>query len=401
MKSVKRFDSSVIVKRFDSHPIGKNVKETSQGFLVIPAFTARTGIQNYKTSDGKTLREYRPESEVFSSGSMESLRTAVVTDGHPKEMVNPDNAKDLSVGFTNGIVTKEVIDESAESFLGTHIVVTHRDAIEAIKAGKAELSNGYTVDLEFTPGEYNGQKYDAIQHNIINNHIAIVWNARGGKHVALKLDHNDGILITEQQGDQMKITINGKEFEVSDEIGKAILDEQKASSAKFDTEKNRADKLDTVIAELKTTNVKLVAKTDSLESDLEKTKKAVAPVTNVDEAVKARMAIIETGKKLLDSKTVENINDMSNLEIKKAVIKVDSPKIDEKKLENETYVDARFDTIAEKFDSAAKQGKKIGETVIENRENENKTEYRTPDQIRKDATNEAEKRSLEPINNKK
>ena len=51
------------------------------------------------------------------------------------------------------------------------------------------------MDLEFTPGEYNGQKYDAIQKNITNNHIAIVWKGRAGKNASLRLDENDAILL--------------------------------------------------------------------------------------------------------------------------------------------------------------------------------------------------------------
>ena len=155
------------VKRFDNHKIGKNVTETAQGFLVIPAFTARTGIQFYKDEKGNLLREFRPEKEVFSESSMTSLRTAVVTDGHPKKMVDPDNVKNLMVGFPNGVVSKETVDGQKEKFLATGLVITHRDAIEAIKAGKAEISNGYNVDLEFTPGEHDGQKFDAVQRNIV------------------------------------------------------------------------------------------------------------------------------------------------------------------------------------------------------------------------------------------
>ena len=96
------------VKRLDltDLELGKNVKKTPQGFLVIPAYTARTGIQTYIMEDGSILNEFRPEDEVFSEKSMSSLRTAAVTNGHPEEMVNPDNAKELMLGHTSGVIEK-------------------------------------------------------------------------------------------------------------------------------------------------------------------------------------------------------------------------------------------------------------------------------------------------------
>ena len=63
-----RFDRQVI--KTDS------VVTTPQGFLEITAVTARTGVQKYLRKDGSILREFRPESEVFSIESMNALRTS-------------------------------------------------------------------------------------------------------------------------------------------------------------------------------------------------------------------------------------------------------------------------------------------------------------------------------------
>lgn len=50
----------------------------------------------------------------------------------------------------------------------------------AIENGKRDLSMGYRCRYELTPGEYQGQHYDAVQRDIIFNHIALVDEGRMG-----------------------------------------------------------------------------------------------------------------------------------------------------------------------------------------------------------------------------
>lgn len=379
------------VSRFDFKHIGKNVKTTPQGFLVIPAYTARTGIQEYKLEDGKTLREMRTEDEVFSEVSMSSLRTAAVTNKHPVKMVNPQNAKELVVGHTDGTVEK--VEDGGEYFLKTNLVITHDEAIQAIKQGRLALSNGYTVDLDFTPGEHRGQKFDALQRNIVNNHIALVDVARGGPKVRLRLDSKDAIIISENSnlGEKtMKIKVDGKEFEVADELGQAIKNEQEKTKT-LKEKADSAENLEKENADLKKSNESLEAKKDSLESDLEKAKKerTDSAITDeqIKEAVKARISVLEVGKKMLDGETVSKLDDMSDEDIKKAVIKADSPKVDESKLEKTSYVDARFDHICENLETVSSKKQNLGEKIAQNREDSNgdeKEDYKTAEQIRQE-----------------
>lgn len=51
-----------------------------------------------------------------------------------------------------------------------------------------ELSLGYDLVLDETPGEWNGQPYDAIQTEIVINHLAIVREARAGEQARLNID---------------------------------------------------------------------------------------------------------------------------------------------------------------------------------------------------------------------
>lgn len=391
-----RFDNIQLV-------LGKNVQETAQGFLKIPAYTARTGIQSYRMDDGRVIKEYRPEDEVFSQTSVESLATAAVTDGHPSEMVNPDNAKELVVGYPFGGIRKE--DDGNEKYLATDLIITHRSAIDAIKQGKAQLSNGYHVDLDFTPGEYKNDRYDAIQKNIVNNHIAIVWRARGGEKVRLRLDSGQGILVTdekeqpEKESKTMKIKIGDKEYEMSDEAGKAVQDMMAKHKKDMDGMKEKKDTLETEVEVLKTQKSNLVAKVDSVESDLEKakTEKQEIPAEKMDAAVKERVSVLDAGKKMLSKEEVEKIDSMTNEEIKVAVIKADSPKVDEEKLKDSGYVSARFDHIVENWTESKEAGKKVGDAISKKREdgeNNDEDDYKSPEQIRKESMEKARKDSL-------
>ena len=395
METLKRFDVNKLT-------IGKNVKETPQGFLIIPAFTARTGIQKYRMNDGSVLSEFRPEDEVFSETSMSSLRTAAVTDGHPKEMVSPENAESLIVGHTDGMIVKE--KDGDELFLKTNLIITHKKAIDAIRAGKAELSNGYNVDLDFTPGEHNGQKFDAVQKNIVNNHIAIVWKGRAGKKASLRLDEKDAILLENEikpkkESFTMKLTIDGKEFDVNDELGNAVKN-QMTSMTKSKTDSDEVTtNLNKEIETLKTSETSLTAKVDSLTSDLEKAKKPVMDEAEVAKKVMETILIRDSASKILDTETIAKLDEMSNLEIKKAVIKVDSPKVDETKLENESYVDARYDHIVENFADSKKKTDELGKEIVKDREDgvDKKNKYVSPEQKRLDNMKLATEQSLGPV----
>jgi hypothetical protein len=388
MTTLKRFDVNKLT-------IGTNVKETPQGFLVIPAFTARTGIQSYRMADGTTLKEFRPEEEVFSDASMSSLRTAAVTDGHPKEMVNPENAHELMLGHTDGVIEK--VQDGDEKFLKTHLVITHKKAIDAIRAGKAQLSNGYNVDLDFTEGEHNGQRYDAVQRNIVNNHIAIVWKARAGEKASLRLDEKDAILLTNDENKdepnkkelkQMKLKIGDKEFEVADEIGNAVKAEMAKMKSDLDEmskHKNDSEEAEKTIATLTTEKTALTAKVDSLESDVEKLKKEPKlDEEEVSKRVKETIEVRDNAEKILDKETLEKLDSMSNEEIKIAVIKADSPSVDEEKLKNDSYVNARYDHICENFVDSKKKNDSLGKEIVKGREenNDGDEDYKSPEEIR-------------------
>lgn len=54
-----------------------------------------------------------------------------------------------------------------------------------IEDGIKELSCGYWHDLDWTPGTWNGEPYDAVQRTIRANHLALVPSGRMGSDVAV------------------------------------------------------------------------------------------------------------------------------------------------------------------------------------------------------------------------
>ena len=78
------------------------------------------------------------------------------------------------------------------------MVITKKDAIEAILNGKQGLSMGYTCDIEMAePGAtWAGVEYDYVQRNIRYNHCAIVDAGRAGDNakIELRVDSQDAVL---------------------------------------------------------------------------------------------------------------------------------------------------------------------------------------------------------------
>lgn len=161
-----------------------------QGGARIPARLSRIGVQNYTQADGKVIREYRPPEEVFDAKSLKSFETATVTVGHP-DMVRPETWKDHAIGFPltphvedGRFVGADIVLQDAEAIRRASLPATDPDAL-------VELSCGYDCNLEMKPGvSPDGEKYDAIQRDIVVNHIGLGpkdWG-RAGSAVKLKLD---------------------------------------------------------------------------------------------------------------------------------------------------------------------------------------------------------------------
>jgi hypothetical protein len=273
-------------------------RETADGYLLSTARVARTGIQLYSGADmGKPelldkVRVYRSEDEVFKADAMASFTTMPLTVDHPAEMVNAKNWKRFAVGFTGEEVARD------GGFLRVPLALKDQAAIDAVKAGKRELSCGYTCDIDWTPGvSPQGEAYDAVQRNIRGNHLAIVSAGRAGPDCRIGDEggHKEPIKMTDKAlktvtHDGLTIEVTDQGAQVIEKLKVQLADAQKATetaAAAHATAIAAKDKeLGTKDAEIEGLKAKVInaAKLDALvaeRSEVTARAKAIAPILDV------------------------------------------------------------------------------------------------------------------------
>lgn len=170
------------VVRLDSLPLNQTYF-TDEGYLIDRPILTSTGIFEYTNPDGTIRRELRLPEEVFAPESLASYKGKPVIITHDAGLITKNNVHDEGVGTILSEGYRSGNDVRAE------IVIQDTDAMK--KAGLKELSLGYNLDLDETPGVWEGQPYDAIQRNIIINHLALVLEARAGEQARLNIDSRD------------------------------------------------------------------------------------------------------------------------------------------------------------------------------------------------------------------
>jgi hypothetical protein len=227
--------------RFDTTPL--RATSTAEGFLRDSPILTRVGVFPYKRQDGTTRYELRPPDEVFHADTLASLQGIPITDGHPG-LVNARNAKQHTVGA--------VLSEGRQDGQNTVGDVVVHDT-SPIAAGKKDLSCGYTLTLDETPGNWNGQRYDAVQRNIRYNHLALVRAGRAG-NARLNLDAADADLSNDEESNMTTVKVrldSGLSYDAAPEVaqelealrGKLAAKTKRADEqqARADSEKARAD----------------------------------------------------------------------------------------------------------------------------------------------------------------
>lgn len=172
--------------RFDRATLSPSWEKTPEGFLRVKAHFARTGLQRYRNPDGSIRVELRPEEEVARKDAILSLGGLPVTLEHPPELLTPDTAAQYQKGATGSRI------EYDDGFVTGTITLTDREAIEAVERKDArEISVGYRVEYDPTPGVFEGQRFDGVQRKISGNHVAVVRRARGGPELRIHMDAAD------------------------------------------------------------------------------------------------------------------------------------------------------------------------------------------------------------------
>ncbi len=342
--------TQVVRVDFAQNPI--RMTRTDEGYLTGSARVARIGIQAYQDGAGGVRNEYRPPAEVFSTDAVNSFRAVPITMGHPAErLVDSSNAKRLSVGHVG-----ENLRVDGE-WLVAPLTITDAETIAQIEGGVVELSAGYLSDVVVSDGEYDGQRYDAIQTKIRGNHIAIVNQARAGSQARLNLDAADAVAINQQltevksdMADSKTVTVrvDGIEYQAPPEVERHISKQAE-----------RIDTLGNDLNEAKANAEKAQAKADAATEELEKFK-AERSDEAIREAARQRVALERTATKVLGD--AADLNDKSDREIQEAVVLAvhKDAKLDGT---SDVYIQARFDAALETHDAHGNANAKQRETA--------------------------------------
>lgn len=167
------------VNRLDSIPLDRTYF-TEEGYLIDHPIVTSVGIFVYHNPDGSERRELRLPEEVFAAKSLESYKGKPIIITHEAGYVDTENVQEEHVGTILSEGYQDGNDVRAE------IVIHDMDTVKNI--GLRELSCGYNLRLEETPGVWEGQPYDAIQRDIEINHLALVEKARAGEQARLNID---------------------------------------------------------------------------------------------------------------------------------------------------------------------------------------------------------------------
>lgn len=270
------------VQRFDlASGRVEGARATPQGGLIVRGNLTRTGVFTYHNADGSTRRELRHPDDVFHPDSLASLAHAPVTIDHP-DQVTPRNYRDVNVGHVAATPKRDGKFVAADD-----IRLQDAGAIDKVKRGDLkELSCGYSCRIDHTPGEYQGEPYDARQTNIRYNHVAMGpegWG-RAGPEVRMRLD--GGVAVSAPEGRYVRAdrSKSGEGEPMTDEEKRQL---EEATSKRADAERR--------VAELEAKNKVLEAQASRQDSAA----KAAEDAAKLDAKIEETIAVRETARRVL------------------------------------------------------------------------------------------------------
>jgi hypothetical protein len=215
--------------RYDRAPI--KATKTPEGFVIDSPVLSRVGVFPYRQPNGAIQYEFRPPEEVFHPEHLASIAGKPITEEHHGAL-DGTNTKGKLIGSTTSPGRQDA--ENPHHLVGD-IVIHDVSALTS----KKDLSLGYRLDLEMTPGEFEGVRYDAIQRNLRVNHVAVTLKGRAGT-ARLNLDAADAVSVSTEEEIMTLVKVrldSGQEHDAAPEVAVAIA----LSVAKLQAEKNRAD----------------------------------------------------------------------------------------------------------------------------------------------------------------
>ncbi len=169
----------------------------------------------------------RPKEELTRPETLKSLKLIPLINNHTMigTQAGMKPAEEVGVEGTTGTNVK------VSGHLITNDLKCYTENIkELISSGKKDLSMGYRCRYELTEGEFEGQHYDAIQRDIIFNHIALVDEGRMGSDVRVMDSFTFDSIKELTQNKENKMA--DEEKKTQDEDKREIIREVMAIAAK-------------------------------------------------------------------------------------------------------------------------------------------------------------------------
>ena len=347
-----------MLTRYDTAPIDKVTQDAQTGFIHITDVPiARVGVFPYLKADNSVEMEAKLPTELLSDSTVSSADSKPVTNDHPTELVNQQNASKYMKGFT---ADNAHVDNDT---LKVDMTITDADLISEINKGKQELSIGFETEIIPEKGEYKGVAYDSVQRNIQINHVAVVEHGRAGHSVRLigdsaEMVQQDNVDKKGKRMETTKVRLDSADVTVAtgdaDKIIK--LDADNSDKAKKIAElENEIKEKQKELDELKgksdedKKNVdKAQAKADAAEKELADLKKKYSGDA-MDQAVTARLELINKVKPYVGDSY--EFKGKSEKQLKLDAIKAldDSVDLTDK---SDDYIEAYFDSMCKTNNSA-------------------------------------------------
>ncbi|MCX5516226.1 hypothetical protein C3941_19750 [Kaistia algarum] len=166
--------------------IGRTRYLTPEGFLFCDGVRiARVGPMLYRHDEVPDIEPSGPgmvtitrdPDVLFSSETLASFNGKPVTNNHPPEFVLPANWRAYSIGT---VLDPRRGDGIEADYLIADLLITDKDGIDDVLAGKREVSCGYDGPREqVKPGL-------GRQTKIVGNHVALVERGRAGPACAIQ-----------------------------------------------------------------------------------------------------------------------------------------------------------------------------------------------------------------------
>lgn len=295
---------------------------TDEGFLRVPGYASRTGIQTYLASElglpgdpNRLVGVYRPPEEVFADDSLNTFLGIDITDDHPSTLVNKDNYRNLTVG----VVTSKGRQEN--DHVVVDLLIKDKDAIRKVESGKSELSVGYTAMYDSVEGNPD---YEFVQRAIRCNHLAICQRGRAG--TARIFDNETG-------GSRMPVNItldSGRVIDVADAANAQLVADA------FDRHEKR-------VKDAEAARDTAQALYDAAQEQVKELQQKCS-----DEAIKARVEELSRVTTLARKVAGDafKCDSLDSVEIQRAAMSVKRPSVDWAS-KSVAYIQAAFDMVSE------------------------------------------------------